>query len=220
MDFPETIIEMVQDLLLDNNNIYTYGSWVYGTAGPLSDRDYIIVRETLPEAKREVELLGMNLTYYGPDEFQRLIDDHEVSALECLFLPKHFVVREDLGFDFNLDLEKLRRSFSQKSSNSWVKAKKKIDLHQEYRLGMKSLFHAFRILTFGIQIAEQGMITDYTASNPIWRAVLAKICDYLHARGYSTPDLLTIHKAVFRALKDREDVIAGITSELPPRELP
>jgi len=34
--------------------------------------------------------------------------------------------------------------------------------------------------------------------------VLAKICDYLNARGYKTPETLTIHKVVFQALYDVE----------------
>ncbi|MGW8181205.1 MAG: hypothetical protein ACWGQW_20945, partial [bacterium] len=72
---------------------------------------------------------------------------------------------------FTLDLAKLRKSFSAKASNSWVKAKKKIEVHQEYRLGRKSLFHCLRILEFGTQIAMRGRIVDYSAANLVWEKI-------------------------------------------------
>ena len=43
-----------------------------------------------------------------------------------------------------------------------MKAKKKISIEEEdSKIGMKSLYHSFRILAFGIQIAKYGIIKNY-----------------------------------------------------------
>lgn len=152
-------------------NIYPYGSHVYGSNDELSDSDLIIVTDS-PNFQEECQFKwpGIDVTALTAPMFQEQLNDHEPSALECWFLRKELTYCSK-EFSFNLDLEKLRRSFSGKSSNSWVKAKKKIEVHNEWRLGLKSLFHSFRILIFGIQIAEYGRITDYSAANGIWRSI-------------------------------------------------
>lgn len=142
-------------------NSYQYGSYVYGTNDERSDKDLIIVG-----GYKDDELQVDNITYYSTNKFQQLLNDHDVCAVECFFLPE-FRKTETYKFDFQLDKAKLRRSFSSISSNSWVKAKKKIDIHSEYRLGMKSLFHSLRILEFGICLVEYGCI-KYDCSNDLW----------------------------------------------------
>lgn len=63
--------------------------------------------------------------------------------------------------EFNLDLDILRRKVSAVVSNSWSKARKKLDISEEDDyLGLKSLFHSLRILSYGINIAENNKI-DY-----------------------------------------------------------
>lgn len=62
-------------------------------------------------------------------------------------------------FEFSLDLDKLRRKISAVCSNSWSKARKKLDIPEEDDyLGLKSLFHSIRILSYGIDIARDGKI--------------------------------------------------------------
>jgi hypothetical protein len=46
------------------------------------------------------------------------------------------------------------------SSNSWVKANKKIQF-DEYYTGIKSLYHSLRIPMFATQIVNSGRITDF-----------------------------------------------------------
>jgi len=151
-------------------NIYLYGSHVYGVADEESDVDYIFVVDKQREKECQLFAGKYNVTSYPVEYFQHKINEHSVSALECFFLPPGNRI-ELHRFNFELDLEKLRRSFSAKSSNSWVKAKKKIDVHQEYRLGRKSLFHSLRIIEFGIQIAERGRIYDYGRINHSWETI-------------------------------------------------
>lgn len=129
---------------------FPYGSKVYHTTNPNSDIDWVYITEE--------KFDGDNV--YTHKEFQELLNNHNIMALECYFLtmfPKD-------KFKFNLVLSKLRRSISATSSNSFVKAKKKIN-QGDYYLGYKSLFHSLRILDFGYQIATTGTIYNYQSSS-------------------------------------------------------
>ena len=152
-------------------NTYLYGSYVYGTNDEESDIDYIQVVDVQGEKEKQRFSDNMNITSYPLDYFQSLVNKHVVSSLECVFLNDKYKI-EIVPLHFKLDLSLLRRSFSEKASNSWVKAHKKIDMHNEYRLGRKSLFHSLRILSFGIQIANFGKIVDYQAANDYWYKIM------------------------------------------------
>jgi len=153
-------------------DIYPYGSRVYGVADEKSDTDLILVTDFSHEQETQHYWPGIDLTIWTAAEFQRLLDAHDPSALECWFLPYEMAIRSHISiFNFKLDLAKLRRAFSAKSSNSWVKAKKKIDVHGEWRLGLKSLFHSLRLLEFGLQLAYGGRIRDYSAANGHWELI-------------------------------------------------
>ena len=156
------------------NNIYQYGSRVYNTVTPDSDYDIIMVSEYY-EGKTELEAERLSCTLYGVSEFVKLIDEHEISALECLWLPESKVLKSKINFPFQLSLPQLRKSISTKSSHSFVKAKKKLTVEKDYNLyvGLKSLFHAFRIVLFGTQIAEHGKIVDYEIAEPYHRTIVS-----------------------------------------------
>ena len=83
-------------------------------------------------------------------------------------------LKEDMKFKFKLDNPKLRHATSQVSSNSWVKAKKKLLVADEYNIGVKSLFHAIRIPMFSTQLVELGMIKDFKCANHIWDKIKEK----------------------------------------------
>lgn len=147
----------------DNNvlNAYMFGSRVYRSHNEDSDSDYImVVKEYFPPT-------NVNEHIYTVEQFQSLIDNHDITALECIFLPDVFKIREECKFEFKLDLQKLRTSVSTISSNSWVKGKKKFTMMGDYDLnvGLKSVFHSLRILDFGIQIATHGHIINYSSMN-------------------------------------------------------
>ena len=152
-------------------NVYAHGSRVFGTAGPKSDYDYIIVEDG--ELGREDTLTndGIDATVYDCKRFRQQIEDHEVSVLECLFLPEEHILKKDLEFSWQLD-RKLRESLSAKASNSFVKAKKKFEVEHQPYIAKKSLWHSLRILKFGIQIALNGHITDFTEANGLWKAII------------------------------------------------
>lgn len=163
--------ELLQKFNLNEDEliaVYTYGSRVYQTFNPIrSDYDFIIVKRLTSSLKEELNIDNINITIYSSFSFQEELDNHEISVIETQFLPKDLILLEKEKFNWNLDLEKLRSSISAKVSNSWVKAKKKLIIERDFNLyiAKKSLFHVFRILHYGIQLASSNRIYDYTIAN-------------------------------------------------------
>ncbi len=146
-------------------NAFMYGSRVYGTNHKDSDYDFICIVED-KEKTNPLAQFG-DVTNYSVDEFQELVNQHEISVLECLFLHNEFVLKQTKTFPFFLNKSKLRESISAKSSNSWVKCKKKFLVEEDYNpyVGKKSAWHSLRILDFGKQIADHQKIIDFSTSN-------------------------------------------------------
>lgn len=153
-------------------NVYPYGSRVYGTYRDRSDYDYIIVAESANDTQQFDSHDGsISCHVYTPDHWQHLLNEHKIFALECQFLPSMDVYVNKRKYDFKLDRPTLRKEISSKSSNSWVKCKKKLEIEKELNIGLKSLFHSLRIPIFGKQIAKEGTIYDYTAANHFWERI-------------------------------------------------
>lgn len=173
--------------------LFPYGSRVYGTNSSQSDFDYIaIVDEDLKQATNlDISNINANVTIYSPKLFQLKLNEHEISVLECFFLNPDVVIKNEIEFNFVLSLPKLRAAISSKASNSWVKTKKKLTVDKDYApyVGIKSLFHCFRIIEFGRQIAINGTIIDYGATNNIWTKLCIKSADQ-----WTWPDLESIYK--------------------------
>jgi hypothetical protein len=147
-----------------------FGSRVYGTHAENSDHDYLAI---VPAGRRRMRGEGyrrgaVNIQVYNCHEFQEQLHKHQVHAVEAYFLPGG-PCRET--FEFHLDPRKLRAEWLRKSSHSFVKAKKKFLAEGDAPAGRKSLFHALRIVEFGIQLARTGRLTDYAAANHWWREI-------------------------------------------------
>lgn len=172
---------------------YMYGSRVYGNARKDSDWDFIVVLNVNTPAykvpgnikhqqpyKMQFSDNLINVNFYRIDEHRERCANHEPSALECVFLPEEFILKRTLcpeEHEFNncyYDPELLRHACSAKSSNSWVKAKKKLTVPQDYdaNIGKKSLWHAMRIIDFATQIAKHGKIIDYGSCNHFYDDVM------------------------------------------------
>ena len=152
-------------------NLYVYGSQVYGTVNPQSDYDFIcVIQDSSFLANKEyitkLEQFG-DFNFFIANEFDNLVKQHEITALECLFLDSQFILKEKQLFSFDLNLPQLRHAISSKSSNSWVKSKKKFIVEEDFNpyIGKKSAFHSLRILNFGTQIAKHHKIIDYSSAN-------------------------------------------------------
>lgn len=143
-----------------------FGSTVYGTRTDKSDIDIIAITESdedlyvIYQSKDYPEFSdyssNVDLHIISTRTFQELLDGHDIMALETYYQ----LCEDDKElFRFSLDLDKLRRKVSEVCSNSWSKARKKLDIPEEDDyLGLKSLFHSIRILSYGIDIAQDGKI--------------------------------------------------------------
>ena len=155
--------------------LYPYGSRVYGTAQETSDWDYVAIDKDVKTG--EMIRGNVNIKLMTPEHFQNLLDEHHITAIECYFLPEHLIeIKPEKSWRFNLSLSKLRHSFMEKVSKDWVRAKKKFispyDVQDELYRGKKSLFHSFRILSYGIQIAKFGKIIHYDEMNNVYESIL------------------------------------------------
>jgi len=179
--------------------VYVYGSRVYGNITKQSDYDFIVV--TTNKVNKQFSDNLININFYTPEEHQQRLDEHEISAIECQFLDSQFILLEKRKFSFNIDNTKLRYSLRAKSSNSWVKAKKKLTVEKDYdlSLGRKSLFHAMRIIEYGIQLAEKGKIYDYGCCNLLFEEIMNK---------YDWSELFLTYKNRYNNLLTRFRVVA------------
>ena len=183
-----SIKELSQFTSIDPNDmvaVFGYGSRVYGCDSEVSDYDYIIVRNggNRVEYNNAGRRLSVNIIPLA--DFQNDLIEHEISALECLWLPKNKILKAH-SFPFTYNPQKLRHSISEKASHSFVKAKKKMAVgskdYNEY-VGKKSLFHSLRIIDFGIQIGIHGKIVNYSSANHLWEEIVnspTKDWNYYH----------------------------------------
>lgn len=149
---------------------FNYGSFLYKNKKP-SDYDFIIVTDKdYFQESFELEGVKFEVTNYKKEQFLDLLKKHEIAILECIFIDsdKHMSAEIKNYFDnFKIEKEQLRESLSSKSSNSYVKAKKKLIIEEDFDLNvsLKSLWHSFRILKFGIDIAKNGNINPESCNN-------------------------------------------------------
>ena len=143
-----------------------FGSTVYGARTDKSDIDIIAICDSdedlyaIYQSKDYPEFSDysreVDLHIISTRTFQELLDEHDIMSLET-----YYQMHEDDKelFEFTLDLDKLRRKISAVVNNSWSKARKKLDIPEEDDyLGLKSLFHSIRILSYGIDLARDGGI--------------------------------------------------------------
>lgn len=161
--------------------LFKYGSQVYNTQTKQSDFDYLVVltywteeNEILLNQIKDfisniewIDIWKIELKIYNEVSFLSEFDRHEISVLECYYLDHKNIL---IPFNFpklQIDKWKLRMSFCQKSSNSWVKCKKKFIIQEDYNpyIWKKSVWHSLRILMFWIQIAKFWKIVDYQEAN-------------------------------------------------------
>lgn len=156
-------------------SLYHYGSRVYGNYTDKSDWDFICVVKDKPNEQFSDNLININF-YTIESHTQRLLN-HEISALETLWIDPIYT---DRHWSWELNLKRLRKSLSAKSSNSWVKAKKKLTVEKDYdsKVGKKSLWHSIRIFDFGYQIATEGKIVNYGSCNDIYFDIMYNYHDW------------------------------------------
>jgi hypothetical protein len=162
-------------LELDYNqvlNIYPYGSVVYSCNDEYSDSDYIIVFKSslLPSGAFKDNAISSDdrMTQgvcYSRSGFIDAINNYEIGALECIFLPEDKIIQKNWNFGITKwnDNEFIKKIIS-KASSSWhfsTLADKQGNTPEV----MVNVYHALRILDFGIQIKKNQKIVDYSSCN-------------------------------------------------------
>lgn len=154
------------ELTIVDNTVLRFGSSLYGTYNlnpeHPSDYDKIIITDEFFKSP------DVNVHVFTPKQYQTALDNCDIQAMETYF--SEYEGKPDLRmFRFTLKPNKLRTSISTIASNSWVKGKKKLIVAADYDkwLGIKSIYHSLRILTYGIQVASSGKIFDYTSTSYI-----------------------------------------------------
>ena len=160
-------------------NIYPYGSKIYGTNDEFSDSDYIIVFKSslLPSgAFRDNAISSMDREIqgvcYSRSGFIDAINNYEIGALECIFLPEDKIVQKKMNFGITKYNDKeLSKKIVQKASASWHFATL---AHKDENMEScaKNVFHALRILDFGIQVKNNKKIVDYSSMNKIQSEIM------------------------------------------------
>jgi predicted nucleotidyltransferase len=151
-------------------NVYVFGSRIYGTASDKSDYDILLIANT-PYPEKELVVDNLNIHILVLDRFLEQLKQHHIGKIECVLSP--FILKNSVEISLDIKIPSLRHSISHTCSNSWVKCKKKLE-QGDYYIGIKSLFHSLRIAMFGIQLAEHGKIIDWTCANYIWDKLQSK----------------------------------------------
>lgn len=147
--------------------IYVYGSRVYGRYTELSDYDYVvIVNEDYPYVEN-IEDGDSHFNFYTETTWEDMIKTNHIVALECCFLDEQYKIKDLKNYKLTIDKIELRKSISKVCSNSYDKCRKKLTIEKDFSpyIAKKSLWHSIRILMFGIQCYEYGMIKDYSEAN-------------------------------------------------------
>ncbi len=111
------MIDLENDNIL---NVYRFGSHVYGTATSQSDHDYIVV------VKEYEESPSIDIHIMTANAFQTGLDNMDIQCLECYFLNKKHILKENIHFKFSLNKINLRVAISTVANGSWVRGKKKL----------------------------------------------------------------------------------------------
>jgi hypothetical protein len=154
--------------------IYPYGSRVYGTASETSDHDYIIVTKgaflksgAFKQNAISSEDRKIQGVLYSRSGFIDALNNYEIGALECLFLDPSVVVLSKWPFKLQKwDEKEMASKIIQKASASWhIGSQQSKDGFKA--IAKKGIFHALRILMFGVQLKENKKIVDYAEANEL-----------------------------------------------------
>jgi hypothetical protein len=151
-------------------NIYPYGSKIYGTSTADSDEDFVIVYKSsfLPSGAFKDNAISsedrkIQGTCYSRSGFQDAINNYQITALECIFLPEEKIIQKKMNFKMNKFVDKdFVYNIIKTASASWyigLQAWK----NQNIEFSKKNMYHALRILRFGLYIKETNSINYYKA---------------------------------------------------------
>jgi hypothetical protein len=176
------MIELIQSIVEKHTKnkilaIIPYGSSVYCNKKP-SDFDFVVVVDNSFVTQDIHNRTDIDVSIIDKKMFIEHITMNKVRALELLYTPfetKNLFITSEFKSDFDayrkciVNPQKIRENFSKTTSNSYVKAKKKLIIESDYDYisSLKSLWHSIRIASFGIQIVSNNSI-DFKSCNEIY----------------------------------------------------
>lgn len=174
----ENVLQHFDIPIKDVVAIYPYGSRIYGCHTDASDHDWVVVYKSylLPSGAFKDNAISSDdcshqAICFSRTGFQSALDSYEITALECAFLPKemHILSKMDFGVR-KWNKNDMASAIITKASASWHLAKTAIE-DMDIDKAKKNVYHALRILGFGLQMAENGHIADYSAFNHLHDAI-------------------------------------------------
>jgi len=185
---------ILKELNLDEKsvaNIYNYGSWVYGTNSNKSDRDLMIVTRTSQnplvfdddiEYFHNFELHKLwnqyDVCVHNIENFELLLSKNYLLAVECIFLPDEFKLKEEIDFRqmyiekfHNIDRLKLVAFYENDCAIKMLDPNSATYPKRSSRSGrddettndflFKNLFHGYRYLDFAEQLIQTKSIHNF-----------------------------------------------------------
>ena len=177
----KTAEEICKALNIDHSqilNIYPYGSKIYGTATEDSDDDYVIVYRSslLPSGAFKDNAISsedkmIQGTCYSRGGFIDALNNYQITALECLYLPDELVVQKKMKFKmYKFDDKEFIKSIIEQASAAWYRGTQSYK-KKNIEFAKKHTFHALRILMFAMQIKKRGAIDNYGRANDIKKEI-------------------------------------------------
>jgi len=189
----EILKTVLEELNIEGDVIamYPYGSQVYGTATKDSDRDYIIVMKGAmldSGAFRDNAISNADWSVqgvvYSRGGFKDAINNYEIGALECLSLDPSQVILDKWKFKVERwDEKAMIKAIIKKASDSRHLSNMQCKGGNKER-GMKSMFHALRILHFGLQLKEHHKIVNFQECNGMYEEFMALEPEDFDSRNY------------------------------------
>ena len=158
--------------------IYPYGSQIYGTANQFSDHDYVIVTKSTLESGAFKNNAISNEDYtvqgvvYSRSGFIHAINEYEIGAMECLSLEPEQIILKKWPFKITKWVEKdmVKKIIHKASASRHIADKNAKHDHREQ--AKKGMFHALRILYFGLQLREHHKIVDFGECNKLYKQMM------------------------------------------------
>lgn len=164
----QEIIELSEIHPLKIRNVYIYGSRIYGYHTENSDFDILMIAPNM-QKHHEIKDEKYNIHIVTPDSFKEdLLQNYKITYLECVFAPDWAKLQEKEKYDFELKKDKIKKEMLAQSYFAWRNAKHKM-IDGDINRGIKSAFHAFKILKFGIQMVQNGKIVDFSECNDLYK---------------------------------------------------
>ena len=171
--------------------VFPYGSHVYGTATEESDRDYIIVMKSslLPSGAFKDNAIS-NADYsiqgvvYSRGGFQDAINNYEIAALECISLSPSDKLVDKWTFKINNwnETTMVKKIIEKASASRHIANMQSKSGDKEYAI--KGMFHALRILQFGLQLKKHRKIVDFQVCNNLYNDFMKIIPENFDTRNY------------------------------------